>query len=168
MKNIVLPLVLVLAVSVTLFGCGKSAEMKKMEADLFASVKTMHDEGMGLMMKANELTGRIDEAIATFDKLAADHPKETAGHNADDLKAARQKLSGAVASMKEWMAGFKPYDEKTVHEEAMAQLAKTKEGITKVKDDFNSAIAAASKALDSQKTFADDMTAKTGKKGAKK
>jgi hypothetical protein len=70
--------------------------------------------------------------------------------------------------MKEWMSGMKPYDPTMDHTEAMAQLTKAKEGITKVKADFQDAISSATTALENHKAFAEEMLAKTVKKVAKK
>ncbi|MEW6510829.1 MAG: hypothetical protein AB1428_07710 [Bacteroidota bacterium] len=167
MRTHILPLVAMLVVALLLAGCGKSAEMKQMESDLYASVTKAHDEGMALMNKANDMSAKVDEAIANFQKLASDHPKETAGHSMDDLSTAKQKLSAAVASMKEWMAGFKPYDETMNHEEVMIQLNGAKEGVTKVKTSLEEALTAATTAIDSHKTFADEIAARFAKPAKK-
>jgi hypothetical protein len=171
MKRSLFPLMFIFAIPLLVAGCGKSAEMKKMESDLFASVKTMHDQGMAMMNRANDMASKIDETIAMQEKLAAEHPKEAVGASTDDLKAAKEKLSSAVTSMKEWMAGFKPYDPTMNHEEVMAQMSKAKDGIMKVKGDFDSGLAAASTAIDSHKAWADALMAKMSsmtKKGGKK
>jgi hypothetical protein len=141
-------------------GCGKSAEFKKLESDLFASVTSMHDDGMSLMNKGRDLSAKIDDAIAAYDSMAAKYPKQFEGQSSDDLKAAKEKLAGAAASMKEWMGGMKPYDPTMDHTEVMAQLASAKDGITKVKAQFQDAITSAATALESHKAFAEDMTAK--------
>jgi paraquat-inducible protein B len=169
MSKRILPLLFVLAVAVLIAGCGKSAQMKQMEADLYKSVTSMHDEGMALMNKANEALAGIDAAIAENEKLAAAHPKEVAAHSMDDLTAAKQKLNSAVVSMKEWMSGFKPYDPEKKHEEVMAELTKTKDGIAKVKVNFDEAIAAAKTAVDTHTAFAAELMAKVpAKKAARK
>jgi hypothetical protein len=169
-KNALLTLLIAGAV-IYAAGCGKSDEFKKLESDLFASVTTMHDEGMSLMNKGRDLSARIDDATAMYDSMAAKYPKEFAGHSSDDLKAAKEKLETAAGSMKDWMSGMKPYDPTMDHTEAMAQLTKTKDGITKVKGEFQDAITAATTALDNHKALADEMAAKlakTVKKVAKK
>jgi hypothetical protein len=169
-QNAVLP-VLMVAAAVLIAGCGKSAEFKKLESDLFTSVTAMHDDGMSLMNKGRDLSAKIDDAIALYDSMAAKYPKEFEGHSSDDLKAAKEKLAGAASSMKEWMAGMKPYDPTMDHTEVMAQLTRAKEGITKVKGDFQNAISSATTALESHKSFADEMAAKlarTLKRAAKK
>lgn len=171
MSRHILPLLLVLTVAVLIAGCGKSAQMKQMEADLYKSITTMHDEGMALMNKANEMLAGVDTSIAENEKLAAAHPKEVAAHSMDDLIAAKQKLAAAVVSMKEWMSGFKPYDPTKKHEEVMAELTKAKDGIAKVKVHFDEALAAAKTAIDTHTAFAAELMAKSqgpAKKSAKK
>lgn len=162
MSRVAVPSVLI-AAAVILAGCGKSAEMKKMEADLFSSLKQMHDEGMDLMVKAGDLSDEVDQAIASFDSLAAAHPKETAGHTMDDLKVAKLKLAGAMTAMNDWMAALRPYEDGMKHEDAMALLGGEKDGIVKVKGQFDEAIASASASLRSQKAFADELAGKFAK-----
>jgi hypothetical protein len=73
--------------------------------------------------------------------------------------------------MKEWMSGMKPYDPTMDHMQAMAQLTKAKDGVMKVKADFQDAISAASTALASHKAAADEMATKLAmgvKKAVKK
>ena len=169
MKKLMLLFVLALAVALT--GCGKSAEMKKMESDLFASVNKMHVDGMALMTRATAQVATIDETIAMCDKFVAEHPKETAGHNHADLMAVKEKLSAGVTGMKKWMSDFKPYDEKMKHEDVMAQLATSKDGIVKVKADLDAALASAESAVAAHKAQGEELMAKLAKpakKGAKK
>jgi len=168
--NALIPL-LVTGAFMLMAGCGKSAEFKKMESDLFASVSAMHDDGMSLMNRERDLSAQIDDAIAGYDSMAAKFPKEFEGHSSDDLKAAKEKLAGAAASMKEWMAGMKPYDPAMDHAEVMAQLTKAKDGIAKVKNEFQDAFSSAAVALEAHKAFAEEITAKlakTAKKVARK
>lgn len=163
MKQNALLTLLIAGAVVCAAGCGKSDEFKKLESDLFASVTAMHDDGMSLMNKGRDLSARIDDAIAMYDSMAVKYPKNFAGQSSDDLKAAKQKLETATTSMKEWMAGMKPYDPAMDHTEAMDQLTKAKEGITKVKGEFQDAISAATAALDSHKALAEEMAAKLAK-----
>ncbi|HUI66187.1 MAG TPA: hypothetical protein VL126_15190 [Bacteroidota bacterium] len=159
------------AIGILLGGCGKSDELKKLEASLYGAVGKMHDDGMILMSKGSAMSGKLDQAIAMIDSLAKKYPKQFAGHNTDDLKDAKAKLDTATSSMKQWMADYKPYDENMGHEEVMAQLSKAKDGITKVKSDFQSALSAASTALENEKAFAEQATSKMAgavKKVAKK
>ncbi len=169
-QNALLPL-LIVCTAILLAGCGKSAEFKKLESDLFGSVTSMHDEGMSLMNQGRDLSARIDEAIASYDSMAAKYPKVFEGQSSDDLKAAKEKLAGAAASMKEWMSGMKPYDPTLDHTEVMAQLSAAKDGITKVKAQFQDAITSATTALENHKAFAEQTAAKltaSVKKVAKK
>jgi hypothetical protein len=154
-----LPL-LIAGAAFVIAGCGKSAEFKKLESDLFASVTAMHDDGMSLMNKGRDLSSKIDDAIAMYDSMAAKYPKVFEGQSSDDLKAAKEKLATATTSMKEWMAGMKPYDSTMEHTEVMTQLSNAKDGITKVKAQFQDAITAATTALDNHKAFAEQMAAK--------
>jgi uncharacterized membrane protein len=167
MKQVVILSVLMIAAAVLIAGCGKSEEFKKLESDLYASVTAMHDDGMSMMNKGKDLSAKIDDAIAKYDSMAAKYPKQFQGQSSDDLKAAKEKLATATTSMKEWMAGMKPYDPTMDHTEVMAQLTKAKDGVTKVKADFQDAISAATTALDSHKALAEEMTAKLAK-GMKK
>jgi hypothetical protein len=160
MKRIGVFSVLLIAAAVLIAGCGKSEEFKKLESDLYASVTAMHDDGMLLMNKGTDLSAKIDEAIAKYDSMAAKYPKAFEGQSTDDLKAAKAKLATAAASMKEWMSGMKPYDPTMDHMQVMEQLTKAKEGVTKVKADFQDAISAATTALDNHKAAAEQMAAK--------
>ena len=162
----ILPVILAAAAFV-IAGCGKSEEFKKMETDLLASVKTMHEDGMTLMNKGSELSAKVDDAIAMYDSMAQKYPKQFAGQSSDDLKAAKEKLSAATASMKEWMSSMKPYDPTMDHTEVMNQLTAAKDGIVKVKEQFQEAFTAANTALDNHKAFAEQMAANLTK-GIKK
>lgn len=157
MKHFAIFSVLMIAAAVLIAGCGKSEEFKKLESDMYASVTAMHDDGMSMMNKGNDLSAKIDDAIAMYDSMAAKYPKQFEGQSSDDLKAAKEKLSTATTSMKEWMSEMKPYDPTMDHMQVMAQLTKSKDGITKVKADFQDAFSAATTALMSHKAFAEDM-----------
>ena len=157
MKHFAIFSVLMIAAAVLIAGCGKSEEFKKLESDMYASVTAMHDDGMSMINKGNDLSAKIDDAIAMYDSMAAKYPKQFEGQSSDDLKAAKEKLSTATTSMKEWMSEMKPYDPTMDHMQVMAQLTKSKDGITKVKADFQDAFSAATTALMSHKAFAEDM-----------
>jgi hypothetical protein len=158
-QNALLPL-LIACTAILIAGCGKSAEFKKLESDLFASVSSMHEDGMSLMNQGRDLSAKIDDAIAMYDSMAAKYPKVFEGQSSDDLKAAKEKLAGAAASMKEWMSGMKPYDPTMDHTEVMAQLTGARDGITKVKAQFQDAITSATTALENHKAFAEQMASK--------
>jgi hypothetical protein len=160
MKKLAIFPALVLATAILIYGCGKSEEFKKMESTLYSSVMTLHDEGMTLMNKGSDLSAKIDAAMAQYDSLAAKYPKQFQGHSSDDLKAAKEKITGATSSLKEWMSSLKPYDPAAEHTEVMAQLTKEKDSITTVNADFQDAISAATAALDNHKALAESLTAK--------
>lgn len=171
MKQIAILSVLVISAAVLIAGCGKSAEFKKLESDMYASVTAMHDDGMSMMNKESDLSAKIDDAIAKYDSMAAKYPKEFEGQSSDDLKAAKEKIATATASMKEWMSGMKPFDPTMDHTEVMAQLTAAKDGVTKVKANFQDALSAATTALENHKAAAEQMAAKLAmgvKKVAKK
>jgi len=160
MKRTALFSVLLVAAAVLIAGCGKSEEFKKLESTLYASVTAMHDDGMLLMNKGTDLSAKIDDAIANYDSMAAKYPKQFEGQSSDDLKAAKAKLATAAASMKEWMSGMKPYDPTMDHTQVMDQLSKAKDGVTKVKADFQDAITSATTALENHKALAEQMATK--------
>jgi hypothetical protein len=81
----------------------------------------------------------------------------------DDLKVAKLKLAGAMTAMNDWMAALRPYEDGMKHEDAMALLGGEKDGIVKVKGQFDEAIASASASLRSQKAFADELAGKFAK-----
>ena len=164
--NVILPLIIVAAI-LAMAGCGKSAEFKKMEQDLVGSVTSMHDEGMSLMNKGSELSAKLDQAIAAYDSMAAKYPKQFEGQTSDDLKAAKGKLDAASASMKDWMSSMKAYDPTMDHTQVMDQLTKEKDGIVKVKNQFQEAFTAGATALENHKAFAEQLAANLTK-GVKK
>jgi hypothetical protein len=160
MKQFAFFSVLLIGAAVLIAGCGKSEEFKKLESDMYASVTAMHDDGMSLMSKGTDLSARIDDAVAMYDSMAAKYPKQFEGQTSDDLKAAKDKLSAATTSMKKWMSEMKPFDPTMDHVQVMAQLTNAKDGVTKVKGDFQDAISAATTALENHKAFAEQMAAK--------
>jgi hypothetical protein len=157
MKNILIMSCLIAAMA--LLGCGKSAEMKKMEGELDAAIMKLHETEMGTMNQVDGLVAQIDAAL--HDSLTAKNPKLAEGQAADDLKAAKEKLSAAKASLHAWMKDYKPYDEKMKHEEVMVNLTKDKDALVKVKTYMEAAITAATAALNSYKQAEDKLIAET-------
>ena len=157
MKKVVL---LLTAVAFVLAGCGKSDEQKKMEADLWAQVTKLHDGQMAQVKGFDDLLGKVDATVAMHDTLAMKFPKELAGHNMDDLTAAKEKLTAVKASMDTWMKEFKPYNVDMPHTEAMTTMKKNVEDLTKMGTEIEGAIGAANTALDSHKAFAADLMTK--------
>lgn len=148
------------AVAFVLAGCGKSDEQKKMEADLWAQVTKLHDGQMAQVKGFDDLLGKIDATIATHNSLVMQFPKELAGHNMDDLTAAKEKLTTVKASMDAWMKEFKPYNVDMPHAEAMQTMKKNVDDLTKMGSEIDGAIAAANTAMDSHKAAAENLMAK--------
>lgn len=166
MKNVLIMSCLIAAIA--LAGCGKSAEMKKMEGELDAAIMKLHETEMGTMKQVDGLVAQIDAALN--DSLTAKNPKLAKGQAADDLRAAKEEMSAAKASLQTWMKDHKPYDEKMKHEEVMVNLTKDKDALVKVKTYMEAAIASATTALNSYKQAEDELIAKAAahmKKGKK-
>ena len=120
---------LLLVVAAALVGCGKSADMKKLEADLNAEIQKVHEKQMSSMKVLDSLTASLDATMAKHTELAAKFPKALEGHSADDIAAAKEQIAGAKSAMDSWMKAYKPYDETLPHEQVMAQLNKDMEGL---------------------------------------
>lgn len=163
MKQLLTSLLVLAIVAVMISGCGKSAEIKSMETALNTQVMKLHDDQMGALKQVDELIGQLDGSLAMHDSLVAAHPKETAGHMADDLKSAKEKLIVAKQEVNAWMAGHKPYDVKMKHEEVMAQLTKDKDTLMKSKGDIEAGITAALTAIESHQRAAQELLAKLPK-----
>jgi len=105
-----------------LSGCGKSADERHLESELWMKVKALHDTTMAQVMEFGDLEQKIDEAVARHEDLAKRYGRKLKGHSADDLVAARATLESLKTKMENWMKGFKPYDESLSHQDAMASL----------------------------------------------
>jgi hypothetical protein len=154
---------LAVLVAFVLAGCGKSEVQKKLESDLNSEVMKMHDATMATLAKAKDLSTQIDGAVAVQDSLAKRFPKAFEGKTTNDLTAAKEKLAGVKDEMDKWMKGHKPFDPNGKHEDILAQLKKDKDDLTKVKNDVEGALAAATTAIDAHKQLAADAVAKTVK-----
>lgn len=157
-------LVLTAAVAIVLAGCGKSAEQKKLESDLNAAITKAHDEEMATMKVLDSLASAVDAATAQHNELAAKYAKLVTGHTSDDLTSALGKIASAKKSMDEWMKAYRPYDETTPHEQAMAKLNKDMQDLMTVKTQMDDAIKTASAAVTNHTKFADELLAKVPKK----
>ena len=155
-----------LAVAVAFFftGCGKSGEMKKLEAGLNTEVMQKHDDLMKAVSGLDATVDQITTLLAQHDSLAKLFPKDIAGHETTDLVAAKEKLAAAKGAMMTWMKSFRPYDPTAKHEEVMAQLQKTKDDLTWVSQQFDEALAAAKTAVENHTAFAAGLAAKMPKK----
>jgi hypothetical protein len=125
----------------------------------------MHDGQMASLAGIKDLVAKIDETVANHEALAQKYAKHVAGHNADDLTAAKEKLLAVQSQMDTWMQGFKKYDEEAKHEEVMAQLTKYKDELTGMQGTIDEAMSAAKTALDSHAQFAADLMAKVKPRG---
>ena len=152
------------AVALLLAGCGKSDAQRALETGLNDEITKMHDAGMGLYNQAKDLTGQIDAAIASHDSLANKYAKKFTGHSADDLRAAKDKVTAAMASMDAWMKDFKPYDPEVPHEQVLVSLNKTKDDVMKVKADLEGAIGGAMASMDAHKAFVEQALKGVAKK----
>jgi predicted nucleic acid-binding Zn-ribbon protein len=163
MKNTMLALFLVLMVAVLLSGCGKSEELKKIEATLNTEVMQKHDDLMKSVTTLDELTAQIDAAMAKHDELVKKYPKQTADHKAGDLMTAKDRIVAAKAKMEKWMNGFKPYNMAAKHEEVMAGLTKSKDELIAMQEQFNAAMTFTKDAIASHTKMAEELMAKMPK-----
>jgi len=155
---------LVLVVAAALVGCGKSADMKKLEADLNAEIQKVHESQMASMKVLDSLTASLDAATAVHTELAAKYPKALEGHSADDIAAAKEQIAGAKSAMDSWMKAYKPYDVSLPHEQVMAQLNKDMEGLMGMQTQLAAAMKTASDVITSHAKAAAEVAAKYDKK----
>jgi hypothetical protein len=163
MKQMLHALSLVMLVGVLVAGCGKSEEMKKIEAALNKEVMDKHDEIMKSVSRLDDLTAQIGTATTKHDELIKKYPKLTEGHTASDLVAAQEKISAAKAAMDTWMRAFKPYDPDGKHDMVIAGLGAEKSELLALQKQFDEAIAAGTAALNSHAAAA-EIVMKTTKK----
>jgi capsule polysaccharide export protein KpsE/RkpR len=145
-------------------GCGKSDEMKKLEAGLNTEVMQKHDDLMKAMSGLDATAGQITSLIAKQDSLAKLFPKKFEGQTVADLVNAKEKLEAAKAAMMTWMKGFKPYDPEMKHEMVMESLTKTKDDLATVEKQIEDAMSAAKNAVADHSKVLDELTAKMAKK----
>lgn len=155
---------LLLVVAAALVGCGKSADMKKLEADLNAEIQKVHEKQMASVKVLDSLTASLDAAMAKHTELAAKYPKALTGHAADDIVVAKEQIAGAKSAMDAWMKAYKPYDETLPHEQVMAQLNKDMEGLMAMQTQLDGAMKSASDVITGHTKAADEVIAKFGKK----
>jgi hypothetical protein len=167
MKHLAFAALAVLLLAGLLAGCGKSGDQLKLEADLNAEVLKLHDAGMAAMKEATATMGGIETTLGKHDSLVKAFPKQTAGHPADDLTAATEKLKAARAAMDTWMKSYRPYDKDVKHDAVMAQMTKEKEALTKINADIQAAVTAGKAAIGAHQKAADDLMAAMKKHGRK-
>jgi len=163
MKNVIAGLFLLLMVAVLLAGCGKSEELKKVEATLNTDVMQRHDDLMKSLAGLNVLTDQIDVTMAKHNELVKKYPKQTATHKAGDLMTAKDRILAAKAKMETWMKGFKPYDVKAKHEDVMASLTKNKDELMAMQEQFTSAMTFTKDAIAGHTKMAEELMAKMPK-----
>jgi hypothetical protein len=164
MKTVQLTAIVLIALAVLFAGCGKSDEMKKLEAGLNTEVMQKHDDMMKAMSGLNAAADQITLVMSKHDSLAKLFPKQLAGHDATDLLTAKEKLEAAKGAMMAWMKGFKPYDPQAKHEMVMESLKKTKDDLGVVENQFQEALATAKDAVANHTKVMDDLAAKLPKK----
>jgi hypothetical protein len=153
-----------LVVAAALVGCGKSADMKKLEADLSAEILKVHEKQMASMQVLDSLTASLDAAMVKHEELAAKSPKALEGHTADDIAAAKEQIAGAKSAMDSWMKAYKPYDETLPHEQVMAQLNKDMEGLMGLQSQLDGVMKSASDVITKHAKAAEEVVTKAGKK----
>jgi hypothetical protein len=164
MKQMLLTLSLVLLVACILAGCGKSDEMKKVEAALNTEVMDKHDVIMKLVSEMDQHTARISVVMAKHDSLVKKYPALTTGHTAADLVAAQEKIAAAKAAMDAWMRSFKPYDPEAKHDAVIAGLKVQKDELVAMEQQFAEARMAALDALAKHEVAADMVIVKAAHK----
>lgn len=155
---------LLLVVAAALIGCGKSADMKKLESDLNAEILKVHEKQMASMKVLDSLTASLDATAAAHAELAAKFPKALADHSADDIAAAKDQIAGAKSAMDAWMKAYKPYDENLPHEQVMAQLNKDMEGLMGIQTQLDAVMKGASDVITGHAKVAEEVMAKLDKK----
>jgi hypothetical protein len=164
MKRLLLVAVVLVAVAVLFAGCGKSDEMKKLEAGLNTEVMQKHDNLMKAMSGLEGLVAQIGGITAKQDSLVKLFPKQFTGTDATDLLAAKEKLEAAKNAMTAWMKEFKPYDPTAKHEMVVESLTKTKGELTAIEHQFQEALTTAKDAVAKHTTMMDAIIAKLPKK----
>lgn len=154
---------LLFVLAAALVGCGKSADMKKLEADLNAEIQKVHMKQMSSMKVLDSLTASLDATMAKHTELAAQFPKAPV-HPVDDIAAAKEQVAAAKSAMDSWMKAYKPYDETLPHEQVMAQLNKDMQGLMGMQTQLDAAMKGASDVITSHAKAAEEVVAKFGKK----
>ena len=150
-----------------LSGCGKSAAEKNAESELNDKIMKAHETQMTMAARVDELLAKIDTLVAKHDSLAKAFPKEMANISTAELTSAKDKLSAAKDGMDSWMSSHEPYNASVKHEIAMQQLTGDLNVVTQVGDQMNTAIAAATSALNANAQTMNEVLAKSPK-GKKK
>lgn len=164
MKHALAGLVLLIAVSILVAGCGKTEEMKKMESSLNAEIMKKHDDLMKSSSGLDDLTAQITAAMTKHDEMVKKYPKMVAGHESADLVAAQEKITAAKTAMENWMKGFKPFDLEEKHEVVLSGMTATKDALVAMEKQFDDAMSTAKGALAAHEKAAEMVMAKMPKK----
>ena len=156
-----LALVLALA-GLVLSGCGKSAEERRLESELWTKVKALHDTTMAHVMEFGDLEQKIDDAVTRHEELAKRYGRKLKGHSTDDLVTARAALESLRTKMENWMKGFKPYDESLPHQDAMASLEVSLKWLTGMQGELKRGMQQADDALQAHEQAALSVMKKGG------
>ncbi len=165
MKNILVLVIALLTLSV--IGCGPSAEQKKMVDDLTAEVKAMADNAQSSLGQLDGMVGEISTAVSRADSLAQQHPKQAAEITdvITKLNSAKDRVMSVKDNVSKWLAAFKVPDLATMgFDKALAQLKQDKEELTTAKSEIEGALTTANTALDGYKSLAASLMTKVAAK----
>jgi hypothetical protein len=151
-------------VALVVAGCGKSPDQLKMEGDLSKEITALHDGLMAKMPQVKELLTKIPELTTQGEQLMKKYPKQAEALKTDGLKSASEMLVKAKSSMEAWMKTFKPYDAEMNHDDVMKALTAQKDGLTKMKVEFETSLNSANAAVDTYTKTIEGLTAKTASK----
>lgn len=130
------------SVLMLLAGCGKSAEFKKLEADLNERIIKGHEAQMAKIPQLDTLLAQLNNALTPFEA------RGTAAQDAPALLSARDHLQASKEAMESWMSNYQPYNEGTRHDIAMAQLQSTLNSLEQIGRQLDTGLAETAAALD--------------------
>jgi hypothetical protein len=149
--------------SLSVIGCGPSAEQKKMVNNLTAEVKTMADNAKSSLGQLEGVAGEITAAVAGADTLAKKYPKQAAEITdaVNKLNAAKDRVMSVKDQVNKWLATFKVPDLASMDfDKVMAKLKEDKDQLTTAKSEIEGALSAATTALEGYKNLAASLMTK--------
>jgi hypothetical protein len=164
MKNMFVATLAVVLFALVLSGCGKTPEQTKMESDMRAEVDSLSADVSAKIAQADATLAEIMAAMAQHDSLVAAYPKETADHKADNLVAAKERLTTAKDNAATWLAAWKPAEESMAHDAVMQKYTQDKTDLGNASASLQAAIDGAKTALNEHTTMASQLMAKKGKR----
>ncbi len=153
----------IVLLSLSVIGCGPSAEQKKMVDELTAEVKTMADNAKSSLDQLEGIAGEITAAVTGADTLAKKYPKQEAAitEAVNKLNAAKDRIMSVKDQVNSWLAAFKVPDLATMSfDKVMAKLKEDKDQLTTAKSEIEGALSAATTALDGYKNLAESLMTK--------